>query len=131
MYEDNKNKELESIKLTDIAKKNKKSKARFKGKLDIYYSIFSVLFAVGIICILLLTVSKLPRFGDAHNPAVNEVYKRYIEKGVEETGATNIVAGIILDYRAFDTFGEAVILFTGAISVITLLSDVEKVDRIK
>ena len=33
----------------------------------------------------------------------------------------NTVAGIILDYRAFDTFGESVVLFLAAVSVIALL----------
>ena len=69
-----------------------------------------------------LTVSELPRFGNPANPANNVVAQRYVERGLEETGATNIVAGMILDYRAFDTFGESAVLFTAAISVIMLLS---------
>lgn len=36
---------------------------------------------------------------------------RYIEQGLSETGAVNIVTGMILDYRAFDTFGESCVLF--------------------
>ncbi len=46
---------------------------------------------------------------------------RYLEKRAVETGAVNTVAGIILDYRAFDTFGESVVLFLAAVSVIALL----------
>ena len=34
----------------------------------------------------------------------------YIAKGLEKTGATNIVASIILDFRGYDTLGEATIL---------------------
>ncbi|MBQ6112870.1 MAG: hypothetical protein IJL10_01275, partial [Synergistaceae bacterium] len=41
--------------------------------------------------------------------------------GGHETGAQNIVAGLILDYRAFDTFGESAVLFTAAVSVLMLL----------
>ena len=37
----------------------------------------------------------------------------YLEQGIEETGAINFVAGMILDYRAFDTFGESNVLFQG------------------
>ncbi|MBQ3450208.1 MAG: hypothetical protein IJG34_09980, partial [Synergistaceae bacterium] len=44
-----------------------------------------------------------------------------IEHGGHETGAQNIVAGLILDYRAFDTFGESAVLFTAAVSVLMLL----------
>ncbi len=76
-----------------------------------------------LIAILLLGVNELPEFGNEENPANNYVSKRYIEKGVEETGATNIVTGIILDYRAFDTFGEATVLFTGVIAVIIALKN--------
>lgn len=85
------------------------------------YSVFSVICTIGIIGILLMTVSYLPEFGCPKNPSINEVTERYIEKGVEETGAINIVAGMILDYRAFDTFGEAVMLFTATIGVVALM----------
>ena len=63
---------------------------------------------------------SLPAFGDPEAPAMNEVSRRYVEQGVEETGAVNLVAGLILDYRAFDTFGESVILFAAAASVVML-----------
>lgn len=62
----------------------------------------------------------LPPFGAADNPYNNEVSERYIEKGIEETGAVNFVTGMILDYRAFDTFGESTVLFVAACSVILL-----------
>ena len=74
------------------------------------------------IALLLATVAELPPFGDEKNPANNEVVQRYIKNGAEETGAQNIVAGMILDYRAFDTFGESAVLFTAAVSVLMLLS---------
>ena len=40
---------------------------------------------------------------------------------MEETGAVNIVAGMILDYRAFDTLGESNVLFTAVCAVMLLL----------
>ena len=70
---------------------------------------------------LLVTISFLPEFGDIRAPENNEVATRYIEKGLEETGAVNIVAGMILDYRAFDTFGESCVLFVAACCVLMLL----------
>lgn len=78
-----------------------------------------------IIGILLIGVQELPEFGKKNNPANNYVVERYIIKGVEETGALNIVTGIILDYRAFDTFAEATVLFTGVIAVLTVLKKAE------
>lgn len=71
-------------------------------KKSIFYLIMCVFVSVVFISILLQTVNTLPYFGGSNNPASNEVVQRYIESGVEETGATNIVAGMILDYRAFD-----------------------------
>lgn len=83
---------------------------------------FSAIFIASIIVgILLYTVAFLPPYGHPDNPASNEVVERYIEKGIEETGAVNLVAGMILDYRAFDTFGESCVLFMGVVSVIMLL----------
>lgn len=85
------------------------------------YSIFAVLICAIIVATLLYTVSYLPSFGEAGNPVNNEVSERYIEKGLQETGAVNIVAGMILDYRAFDTLGESHVLFVGAAAVLILL----------
>lgn len=78
------------------------------------------------IFILLFVVNTLPEFGNAANPANNEVMERYLEKGIEETGAINFVAGMILDYRAFDTFAEANVLFLAVMSVVLLLRRDEK-----
>lgn len=36
---------------------------------------------------------QLPAFGDPQAPGVNEVSRRYLEQGVEETGAVNAVTG--------------------------------------
>ena len=87
----------------------------------IAYRVLAVLVAAAIITILLRTVTRLPEFGNADNPVNNEVSQRYIEQGMEETGAVNIVAGMILDYRAFDTLGESNVLFVAACAVIILL----------
>lgn len=87
------------------------------------YNILSVVACLVLIAVLLVAVSYLPRFGSAYSPDVNEVAKRYVEKGVEETGATNFVSGMILDYRAFDTLGESCVLFTAVTCVLILLRD--------
>jgi multisubunit Na+/H+ antiporter MnhB subunit len=36
-------------------------------------------------------------------------------------GGANIVANVILDFRALDTLGEATVLFTSVIAVVTLI----------
>lgn len=85
------------------------------------YTVLAVIVCVGIIWLLLETAAYLPPFGNPDNPANNEVPQRYIEQGLQETGAVNIVAGMILDYRAFDTLGESNVLFIAACSVLILL----------
>lgn len=93
------------------------------------YRVFSVLFCVFLVTMLLIGVSYLPTFGSPDNPANNEVAARYIEKGLQETGAVNIVTGMILDYRAFDTLGESHVLFIATCTVLILLRADKKEDR--
>ena len=85
------------------------------------YRMLSVLVAGMLAVTLLAVILEMPRFGASDAPAVNPVSGRYLEQGLEETGAVNAVAGMILDYRAFDTFGESTVLFAAAMSVILLL----------
>lgn len=88
---------------------------------EIAYRIIAVFVCLVVVSVLLFTVFNLPLFGSAENPASNEVAERYLEKGLEETGAVNAVAGMILDYRAFDTFGESSVLFIAVGCVMILL----------
>ncbi len=90
------------------------------------YRLFCMGVAAIIILALLAVVNELPLFGAAEDPTNNEVVERYIESGIEETGAINFVAGMILDYRAFDTFGESNVLFLAVICVVMLLQKDEK-----
>ncbi len=85
------------------------------------YHATSILFCLFLAALLLVTISYLPATGTADRPVNNEVAARYIESGLEETGAVNIVAGMILDYRAFDTLGESHVLFVATITVLILL----------
>lgn len=89
--------------------------------LSVLYHALAVVVCLTVIITLLTTVSWLPRFGGDHNPVENEVYTRYVESELEEAGAVNTVAGMILDYRAFDTLGESNVLFIAVCSVIILL----------
>ena len=90
------------------------------------YRIVSVLFCISLVFVLLTAVSHMPQFGNADNPVNNEVSERYIESGLQETGAVNIVTGMILDYRAFDTLGESHVLFIATCTVLILLRSDKK-----
>jgi multisubunit Na+/H+ antiporter MnhB subunit len=64
----------------------------------------------------------LPQFGSPIFAEVPEAASNtYIEEGLEKTGAANLVASVILDYRAYDTLGEATVLFTSIIGATVIL----------
>jgi multicomponent Na+:H+ antiporter subunit A len=45
----------------------------------------------------------------------------YVNGAVARTGSINLVTGVLFDFRAYDTLGEAVILYTAALGALTLL----------
>ncbi len=92
----------------------------------VLYNILCVLFCLIFIGVLLWSVLFLPPHGNPDNPAVNEVMDRYVAAGMEETGAVNTVAGMILDYRAFDTLGESFVLFTAVCAVTILMKNTKE-----
>ena len=85
------------------------------------YKFFSVIFCVILAAVLVGTVNFMPLFADDNTPTANEVYEHYVGEGRDQTGAVNTVAGMILDYRAFDTLGESFVLFTATCAVLLLL----------
>ncbi|MBQ1589880.1 MAG: hypothetical protein II106_04055, partial [Oscillospiraceae bacterium] len=85
------------------------------------YPVLAAALSAVLVAFLLSAVLALPPYGAADNPPHNEVMERYVSKGLDETGAVNTVAGVILDYRAFDTLGESHVLYTAATAVMILL----------
>lgn len=71
---------------------------------------------------MLLAVAGLPRPGDLQAPVQTHVGARYVAEGAREAGAENLVTGVLLNYRAFDTFGEVMIIFTALAAVMAVLS---------
>jgi multicomponent Na+:H+ antiporter subunit B len=51
-----------------------------------------------------------------------EVGQYYIDNGIEETGATNIVTSVVLNYRGFDTLGEVTILCIASVGLGAVLT---------
>lgn len=85
------------------------------------YKMLGIVFCVIFISFMISSVARLPIVGEADKPVNNEVSERYIENGLQETGSVNIVTGMILDYRAFDTLGESHVLFVATCAVLILL----------
>jgi len=59
----------------------------------------------------------LPQFGSP----IMKIAQHFVSQGLKETGATNLVSSVVLDYRAYDTLGEATILFTAVIGVLAVM----------
>ncbi|MBU4590639.1 MAG: DUF4040 domain-containing protein [Candidatus Omnitrophica bacterium] len=62
-------------------------------------------------------MKDLPQFGEP----VMRVAQNILDHGLRQTGATNLVTAVVLDYRAYDTLGEATILFTAVIGVLAVM----------
>jgi multisubunit Na+/H+ antiporter MnhB subunit len=45
----------------------------------------------------------------------------YIEGATEKTGSANLVTGVVFDFRGYDTLGEATVLVTAVLGVLTIL----------
>lgn len=112
--------------IADVYDRSHNRELRFFEKL---YQCFSIIFCIAIVSVLILTVSYLPEVGNAKNPDNNIVSETYISNGLKDTGTVNIVTGMILSYRAFDTFGETNVLFIATCCVMILLMVDE--DKIK
>lgn len=73
-----------------------------------------------VIALFLLSIrvfSELPPFGQP----LMTTSQYYLDRGAEQVGAANLVAAIVLDYRAYDTLGEVTILFTAILGTLTIL----------
>lgn len=77
----------------------------------------SVLTLIAVFVASISVFKLLPPFGEP----LMETASHYIKNGVQETGAVNLVAAIILDYRAYDTLGEVTVLFTAILGSLTIL----------
>lgn len=60
---------------------------------------------------------EMPKFGEP----LLRVAEKYLTNGLSDTGASNIVTAIILDYRAYDTLGEASVIFVSVYGAIVLI----------
>ncbi len=47
--------------------------------------------------------------------------KYYIDGAAQKTGSANLVTGVVFDFRGYDTMGEAVVLVTAVLGVLTIL----------
>ncbi len=55
----------------------------------------------------------------------------YITNTIKDTGAIDVVSAIILNYRAYDTLGEATVLFTSILGAVMILRKIGKIKNEK
>ncbi|MBW6461996.1 MAG: hydrogenase [DPANN group archaeon] len=65
-------------------------------------------------CVLFYSADGLHVFGIIEKGSLAE---QYLNEGSNLTGSTNIVNSIVWDLRGFDTMGEEIVFFTGALGV--------------
>lgn len=100
-------------------------KEHFKDKL--YYLLFGSIFLILFLYFGIKAISELPNFGSA----LMRIGERYIAEAKEKTSAVNVVSAIILDFRGYDTLGEATVLFTSILGVLSVLRVIRNSDKIK
>jgi multisubunit Na+/H+ antiporter MnhB subunit len=76
-----------------------------------------LIFAGVFIVIAAIAFREIPPFGQPRLRIAEEIIRR----GFAETHAPNIVTDILLDYRGYDTLGEATVIFAAIIGALAIL----------
>lgn len=77
----------------------------------------TVLTLIAVFLLSLDLFRALPPFGDP----LFKTASYYLVNCADQTQAANIVASIVLDYRAYDTLGEVTVLFTAILGALTII----------
>ena len=88
-----------------------------EAKIDNFATVTGLIFIGFLIMAALWAFQDITPFGEP----IMRVSRRYLANTAAETGAVNAVAGVILDYRAYDTLGEAMVLFTSILGAFVIL----------
>ena len=84
-------------------------------------NVLAVLSISAVAVLLLYVVALLPPMGDTDNPTNLNIVPRYLEHGEQEVGTRNIVTGVLLNYRGYDTMGEVAIICAASAAVLAVL----------
>lgn len=92
------------------------------GDREFFGMVVSIVIIFAILMAGIHVFGTLPDFGEPVFARVPDAASHtYVSKGLEQTGAANLVSSVILDYRAYDTLGEATVLFTSIIGATVIL----------
>lgn len=97
------------------------------GDREFFEAVVSVVIVFVIFIFGMEVLRALPEFGTpVFTQTASAASQTYLADGLKDTGAANIVSSIILDYRAYDTLGEATVLFTSIIGATVILRKVTR-----
>jgi multisubunit Na+/H+ antiporter MnhB subunit len=98
----------------DCSREEQYSKPDIRG----YYNAFTgIILIVIILYFFTISAQSLDVFGKS----ALRMSKYYIEGAAQGTGSANLVTGVVFDFRGYDTMGEAVVLVTAVLGVLTIL----------
>jgi len=122
---------VESISLIlMVAVVHNSTRQDLKDKIVIYergISFINVKFLFNVMAVLILALFFLFFFRQAitclepFGKHTTRMATAYIENAAQSTGSVNLVTGVVFDFRGYDTLGEATILVTAVIGVLTIL----------
>ena len=95
-------------------------------KLKTAHIVVGVSFAVAFVAVVGLfgiqVFNQFPEFGASVMQRFSDAPSlTYLRDGLVETGAPNMVTAVLLDFRAWDTLGEATVLFCAALGAAAVL----------
>jgi multisubunit Na+/H+ antiporter MnhB subunit len=93
---------------------------------------FAMVVVLGAILVYTVSSDLLP-FGSFPRRELGETAQESIgsdilEEAPEDTGSANVVTSVVWGYRGYDTLGEATVLFTAVVGVLTVLRVVGRHD---
>jgi multicomponent Na+:H+ antiporter subunit B len=81
------------------------------------FAVIAVLLIVVLLYFFAISIQPLDELGKSSLRMADH----YIEGAAQKTGSANLVTGVVFDFRGYDTMGEAVVLVTAVLGVLTIL----------
>lgn len=72
--------------------------------------------------VLITNLTHIPELGSSDTNSINNpVTQHYFDNTYDDTGVTNMVTAVLAGYRGFDTFGEAIVVFSAGVAILLIL----------
>ena len=95
------------------------------GDREFYGTVVTTVMVLVILMAAAKAFDQFPAFGESvlqrYPGADGSPSAVYMARSLADTGSANVVTGVLLDYRAYDTLGEATVLFCSVIGALTVL----------